>query len=706
VYLRGVNWQDFLETSTGDFMSAGQSYNQLNPNWSNASVQATCAQWQSQGFNFIRTLIPCDWWLSDSAITYQGGSTAIGMRDAITDFVQIAQSYGLYIEICPWEIVGYPESGEPSDLPWLTSGQTVITTEAQFVSFWAGTSTSVANVLGGYPNVLFSLFNEPEGDLNTWLAASQLCINAIRNVSQDCIVCQYGYCGGFDDIYGNITLSGTNLIYDTHIYRGGSNTFSTQYTTSDLNSTLYNTWDYGSIIGIHCFMIDEIGCNIGATNELTYYSNMLALLDLWGGSYAGWVYEPGTSGDALIQGSAFPYSLNIAGLELAAAIQAQSTGVIFSNIAASTNIAGTSCTFNCYLSAINGTISSYIFSSTNSGSWVNGSAVSVGAASSWANVTLTLTSTSGVVVSYEWYAIVSVGTSGSSGVFTLETVPSASVLFMDSFQSGSFNMWTGTYYGNGGSVPSVQSNVVYSTNTYAAEMGGGSSMAYSGCYKTLSSTYSTLYARVYVLFSAMPSSGNDYETISIATSADANDLVALWIYSNGGVLTWQLQYYTNSGSQTANYVTPTLTANTWYCVELMEAAASINGQVALWVNGGLVGNITGLTNNGILPQEVDLTANTPAGQSSINVYYDDCEIATMGPIGTSVTSTSQQTLTTAQMQTVIQFQPITTQQLVSTGSSMTYNVVWVLTDNQTACPSTKFGTFFATLDKSSFLASS
>jgi aryl-phospho-beta-D-glucosidase BglC (GH1 family) len=333
VYLRGVDACSFLESSTGSFIATGGTYTELGTTWSNASVVDDILDWQSHGFNFVRILIPCDWWLNDSAITYQGAATSIGMRDAITEFVQIAQPYGLYIEVCPWEDVGYPESGQPASgsLPY-GSGE-YFANESAFVSFWAGTGTSVANVLGGYPNVLFNLYNEPDGPEASWAEACQECINAIRAVSQNCIVVQWGYDGYFG-FPVDANLNGTNIIYDDHIYRGGSNTFTlAEYTTAELNSTLYNTYDYGEVVGHYCFMIDEIGCDLGQdAYELTYYANMLGLLDSWGAGYAGWVYEPGGSGYVLLQGSTFPFSLNSAGQELVAAIQAGTTGVAFSNI--------------------------------------------------------------------------------------------------------------------------------------------------------------------------------------------------------------------------------------------------------------------------------------------------------------------------------------------------------------------------------------
>ena len=61
----------------------------------------------------------------------------------------------------------------------------------------------------------------------------------------------------------------------------------------------------------------------------------------------------------------------------------------------------------------------YIFSTNNTGSWVNDSAVNFTSTPEWANVTKTLNSTRGVVVGYRWFANDSAGNYNNTSIFTL-----------------------------------------------------------------------------------------------------------------------------------------------------------------------------------------------------------------------------------------------------------------------------------------------
>lgn len=63
----------------------------------------------------------------------------------------------------------------------------------------------------------------------------------------------------------------------------------------------------------------------------------------------------------------------------------------------------------------------YIFSTNNSGSWANESAVNFTATPNWANVTKTLNSTVGISIGYRWYADDNAGNINNTGIFTLTT---------------------------------------------------------------------------------------------------------------------------------------------------------------------------------------------------------------------------------------------------------------------------------------------
>ncbi len=64
----------------------------------------------------------------------------------------------------------------------------------------------------------------------------------------------------------------------------------------------------------------------------------------------------------------------------------------------------------------------YIFSTNNTGVWVNESEVNFTATSEWANVTKTLNSTGGLVIGYRWYADDNEGNNNNTGIYTLTTV--------------------------------------------------------------------------------------------------------------------------------------------------------------------------------------------------------------------------------------------------------------------------------------------
>jgi len=93
----------------------------------------------------------------------------------------------------------------------------------------------------------------------------------------------------------------------------------------------------------------------------------------------------------------------------------------YSNVSANQTDAGKSTTFSSYWSANAASLSGYIFSTNNTGSWVNGTYTSFSATPSWANVTLTLTSSVGQPVGYMWYVNDSVGQWLSTSIQTLTT---------------------------------------------------------------------------------------------------------------------------------------------------------------------------------------------------------------------------------------------------------------------------------------------
>ncbi len=64
----------------------------------------------------------------------------------------------------------------------------------------------------------------------------------------------------------------------------------------------------------------------------------------------------------------------------------------------------------------------YIFSTNNTGVWVNESLVMWTSTPEWANVTKTLNSTGGLIIGYRWYANDSAGNNNNTPIYTLTTV--------------------------------------------------------------------------------------------------------------------------------------------------------------------------------------------------------------------------------------------------------------------------------------------
>jgi len=95
----------------------------------------------------------------------------------------------------------------------------------------------------------------------------------------------------------------------------------------------------------------------------------------------------------------------------------------YSEVSVNNTVSGRATRFSIYVdddSLLNPS-GTYIFSTNNSGAWVNDSAVLFTTTPSWANVSKTLTSTIGAVVGYRWYFNNTGGIRNSTSIYTLTT---------------------------------------------------------------------------------------------------------------------------------------------------------------------------------------------------------------------------------------------------------------------------------------------
>lgn len=205
-------------------------------------------------------------------------------------------------------------------------------------------------------------------------------------------------------------------------------------------------------------------------------------------------------------------------------------------------------------------------------------------------------------------------------------------LFSDGFESNDFSAWTGTTSGGGSSAPAIITNPVHH-GTHAAAFATVAN-GWTVAYKNFSSTYSTAYARSYVQFSATPTSGNRLYIYPILFEGDAaaHILVAALLYNNAGTLNWDLEYRTDSVESNHVYsLAPTITINTWYCVEIRFTGATGSGQVGLYINGNLVASATGLTNDDYLAGRLEIGAYSLAMSATTR---HDCVVVADAYIGT------------------------------------------------------------------------
>jgi hypothetical protein len=326
VYLRGVEWAEtgFTISCTGDWYANNDwLWGYAEDHWNNGgSGQYGCvtglpqrvAEMKSAGFNVIRLSCNLAWIEGNSALDLNGNPTDIHIITALDNTIAYLQSVGMYAVLD----LGYGGS---------------FTTTTDFVNTW----TAMANDFGKYPNVIFELWGEPSMAMSTWETATVNAMAAIRGICNNICVIQYGYCGSMSfvpTIAGMLTgASATNVVYSEHIYNYPAGaTFpeptSTSYTTvSYINGTLLNSWDYSAVVGkypIFCTETGEWNAYSETSNELTWWANLLTVLNSYHAGYIGWEWGQMGVGWDLCTGSGAeaPLTPTASGQELISAIAA------------------------------------------------------------------------------------------------------------------------------------------------------------------------------------------------------------------------------------------------------------------------------------------------------------------------------------------------------------------------------------------------
>ncbi|MHA1834036.1 MAG: glycoside hydrolase family 5 protein [Candidatus Baldrarchaeia archaeon] len=310
VYLRGINKHSFEGSPRGDWQAFDGSV--VWDTWDESIVAANLDAMKSWGINTVRSYACAEFWINNTE----------GHREIIKQYAELLAQRGMYLIYTFW-CADYGVGQQ--NFPYSTKS---IPDKAAFVNLWI----SVANELKDYPNVIFSLWNEPTGNetqRDEWFAAVQDCINAIRSTgAENLIIVEW------DGVWFNISYGEPppptnrpsdygatmwwvegyplndplgNLIYEFHSYRGGIHKY--------VNHTRVDCWEYEDLkYGFgNCCLVNyvlntlnkpvicgEIGPNMWRTgeelqHELLYYQNALKIFDEWGVHYTAfwwWMRGP------------------------------------------------------------------------------------------------------------------------------------------------------------------------------------------------------------------------------------------------------------------------------------------------------------------------------------------------------------------------------------------------------------------------------
>jgi cell division septation protein DedD len=249
VILRGIGRTGDLQSASGMWSSPGNQVANWGQKWQPTTqnipaIDATlqCYQ-QIWHINMIRILIPINWWWINNiaASNYQTGAptTPISYRNYITTLTQEAQKYGIYVDVCPYNVFdaytdysGGNSNGIPGSLSTSAYNYMLSINSKGEIQAWQTWWNSIATTLGQYSNVIFEAWNEPATTGNsavpsTYLTYLTTMYNTIRSTgSQNLIFMQWdaGYVPTYNDLSWATQITSSipneaNLAFTTHVYR-------------------------------------------------------------------------------------------------------------------------------------------------------------------------------------------------------------------------------------------------------------------------------------------------------------------------------------------------------------------------------------------------------------------------------------------------------------------------------------------------------
>jgi hypothetical protein len=303
VFLRGVNKAEFTDNPGGAWF--GQGISDL-ATWNSKLTQIgqELDEMKSRGINVIRCHQAIEHW------TLNMGQH----RDIIKSLLNLCAERGIYVIYDGYCVRNYWHGGKQDPLPYppfsnSPDAATIIPDEPAFVAYWQ----SIASELKGFDNVLFEIWNEPHSESGypvqptDYFTTAQHCIDAIRNVgAQQIIIIQWGYgCwvnldypppnnpAGTMDWITQYPLTGSNLMYSTHVYRAiGYGGYGTPRRAVNYNETRL-VFTYEKIPWVtetlnKPLFLGEFAYDMAATvpaEEMACFQATLDLCEEWGISY-------------------------------------------------------------------------------------------------------------------------------------------------------------------------------------------------------------------------------------------------------------------------------------------------------------------------------------------------------------------------------------------------------------------------------------
>ena len=265
VYLRGVGIGGFAPDNI--FWGLGGSDN-WGDQWQTGSSLTTCLDQTFEelstvwNVNMISVFFYPEWWWEDNVTPsvesgYTNYGTApISTRAYLQTLCATAESYGIYVDICPYQLTACstayasdtyltPNQGGAQGIPmngdWDSAASAFLASTGYSTegAFWTAFWTDISNSLKAYPNAIFEAWNEPgdssEGGTGQnvvdsgYLSYLTIMYDAVRSTGSTNLIFMQWQPGWMPNGWGfnlswasQITAalggSPTNLVFTTHIY--------------------------------------------------------------------------------------------------------------------------------------------------------------------------------------------------------------------------------------------------------------------------------------------------------------------------------------------------------------------------------------------------------------------------------------------------------------------------------------------------------